>query len=484
MILVILVGINFISAVGEISYCCEKTNDSAWCQNAPQSKCDTSFQSAPTSCEATSYCKLGCCYDSKEGPCMEKTPQKVCEVNGGVWDENSDCEIAQCTLGCCLIGDSASFVTQTRCKRLSSLYGLETNFRTDIKDELQCISTANPQTKGACVFEKEFEKTCKLTTRKECQDMEASAGNSSVKFFDGYLCSADSLGTNCGPTKKTTCVESKDEVYFVDSCGNLANIYDSSKVNDKNYWTKIYDKSESCGYGSSNANSQSCGSCDYLLGSTCKAVGTGDKKPSVGNNICKDLSCTYKGQTYQHGEAWCEESGTTSTDNLPGSRYFRLLCYNNEVTIEPCAEYRAEVCVQSDINGFSTASCIVNKWQDCYSQTGKDDCENADKRDCSWISNINLKSGQSGICVPKYSPGFNFWQDSGGDAASICSTASKTCVVKYEKKLTGSEKCVENCECLDSSWKTKLQQTCSALGDCGSKVNYIGVQGFNNNTNG
>jgi hypothetical protein len=33
----------------------------------------------------------------------------------------------------------------------------------------------------------------------------------------------------CGKTTNTVCVEGKDEVYFVDSCGNVANIYDASK---------------------------------------------------------------------------------------------------------------------------------------------------------------------------------------------------------------------------------------------------------------
>ena len=40
-------------------------------------------------------------------------------------------------------------------------------------------------------------------------------------------------------TKETTCIEGKDEVYFKDSCGNIANIYDSSKINDKGYWNKV-----------------------------------------------------------------------------------------------------------------------------------------------------------------------------------------------------------------------------------------------------
>ena len=86
--------IGFISAV-EVSYCCEKTKDGAWCQNAAQDQCNTAFRKVPTSCEATSYCKLGCCYDSQEGTCDENTPQKVCTDSNGIWEGNAACEIPE-----------------------------------------------------------------------------------------------------------------------------------------------------------------------------------------------------------------------------------------------------------------------------------------------------------------------------------------------------------------------------------------------------
>ncbi len=456
--------ISIISAQG-VSYCCEKTTSGAWCQNAEEQKCDSSFRKVPTSCESTSYCKLGCCYNSQEGTCMENTPEIVCNINNGVWEDNAQCEIPQCELGCCLIGDQAAFVTQTRCKRLASVYGLEINFRTDIENEIQCIASATSKAKGACVFEKEFEKTCLFLTKKQCQEMEV--GESDVDFHQGYLCSAEQLGTNCGPTEQTTCVEGKDEVYFLDSCGNLANIYDASKINDKEYWTNVYGEGESCNPSSSNANSVSCGNCDYYLGSTCKNYKLAGKKATYGDNICKDLSCKYDGKSYEHGETWCANSNGVS-ENLPGSRYFRLVCYNGEVSVEPCADFRQETCIQSDIDGFKTAACRVNMWQDCVAQDEEKDCENIDRRDCKW---------KEGKCVPLYAPGFNFWETE-GDAESLCSMASTTCIVKYEKKLTGSKKCVENCECLGAGWEKDMNNICNSIGDCGSKQNYLGFQGY------
>jgi len=462
-------SIGIVSAV-DPSYCCEKTTDGAWCQNAPEAQCAaTPFRKASTSCESTSYCKLGCCYDSQEGTCYENTPERVCEGSNGIWEENAECDIPACTLGCCLIGDQASFVTQTRCKKLASVYGLEINFRTDVGDELTCIASATSDVKGACVFEKEYSTTCLFTTKKECATM---AGNNSAEFHEGYLCSADELGTVCGPTEKTTCVDGSDEVFFMDSCGNVANIYDSSKLKDKTYWTKLYGKAESCSYGDSNANSVSCGNCDYYLGSICKSAKV-SQRPTYGNNICADLSCSFEGQTYQHGETWCANSKGIDK-NLPGSKSFRMVCYNGEVSVEPCAEYRQERCIQSEVNNFKSAACRVNKWQDCSAQTEKDDCENGDKRDCNWLTSTPNR------CVPLYAPGFDLGTNS-SESNSICSLATTTCTIKYEKKLVGEKKCVENCECAGggAAWKSNMQSVCNSLGDCGVKTNYLGVTGFN-----
>lgn len=461
-----------ITPVGEISYCCEKTKTGVWCQNSPESECNPAFLKTPSSCESTSYCKLGCCFDSQEGTCMENSPQKTCEEGDGVWASSSKCEIPQCTLGCCLIGSQAAFVTQTRCKKLSALYGLETNFVTNIADEFTCIASAMSEAKGACVYEEEFEKTCKFETKKECDDFKAKSANATgVEFHEGYLCSDEALGTNCGPSEKTTCIEERDEVYFLDTCGNLANIYDSSKFTDDNYWSKIKSKGESCSPDSSNANSKDCGNCDYYLGSVCKKYKSSiNPNPDYGDNICADLSCQFEGETYQHGETWCADA-KGNKDNLPGSRYFRLVCYNGDVTVESCADFRQEICIQDDINGFKTAACRANKWQDCYSQSNAGDCNNEDKRDCKWIG--GTEEGRV-KCVPKFAPGFNFWETEGGDAQSLCSQASVSCTVKYEKKMGKQKTCISGCDCTGGNWQSKMASMCGSIGDCGSKSNYLG----------
>lgn len=150
------------------SFCCEKTNSGGYCINAEESECNGGYRSTSTSCETTSYCKLGTCYDSEEGLCMENTPQVVCEDSGGTWDAREASQVPQCQLGCCVIGDQAAFVPLVRCKRLSTLFGVDNDYRTDITSEVECIATANEADKGACVYEKDFERVCEFTTRGDC----------------------------------------------------------------------------------------------------------------------------------------------------------------------------------------------------------------------------------------------------------------------------------------------------------------------------
>lgn len=420
---------HFISASSNV--CCEKlTQDAggAWCQNAPQSSCDLginsqtgqNYQWAPTSCASTPFCKTGTCYDSQQGTCESDVSETVCQSDGGVWDSRLASELPQCQLGCCLLGDGASFVTQSRCKQLSSLYGQETSFNPGIKSEIQCIASAGGDEKGACTYEKTSERTCQLLTKTDCNKLKGDASKSNVIFHEGLLCSDETLGTNCGPSQKTTRVNGQDEVYFVDTCGNLANIYDSSKIKDKTYWSKIVAKEDSCGAGKSNVDSPTCGNCDYYRGSTAVEYKRGDSvKPTYGDYYCKDLGCDFDGVKYQHGESWCGvapgtakitdangngtytfENGAASPDitktNLPGSTYERYSCYNGEVTVDNCYDGRQKVCVESNVptsdgKVFKNAACELNTWQSCYDQTNETSCLNREVRDCKWVPSANDK---------------------------------------------------------------------------------------------
>jgi hypothetical protein len=484
MFLILL--LSFVSAADlTATVCCEKTKTGAFCQNVPADACDPSSRQVPTSCESTSYCKAGTCYDSNEGTCLDNTPQLVCNNNGGTWSEQTP---PQCQLGCCILGDQAAFTSLVRCKKLSSFLGLQTNYDKTISNELACIATVQQQDRGACVYEFEFQKTCKFTTRAECDGSSErlNKSDSAGTFYKDKLCSAEELGTICGPSTKTTCLPGKDEIYYTDTCGNAANIYDSSKTNDKDYWTNVKTKSESCSPGSANANSASCGNCNYLLGSYCRPTTLGATKPRFGSLICADLSCTDEnGKDRKHGESWCiaDDKKNSIGKSTVGSGFFRRICMNGEVLTEPCDDFRAQECVQQDIQtsegSFSQAACRVNRWQDCLAQTAEEDCENPDRRDCFWKEGVTLGNATiNAVCLPKNSPGLAFWNSE--ESKIVCGAGNKVCVVKFEKGLLGGEECTENCECLQPGWEAKYGEVCQALGDCGSKVNYLSKKGYKN----
>ncbi len=486
-IMLFMLLITFVSlavAQEDPTVCCEQTKSGFYCQDVPQSECKSDARALPTSCESTSYCKPGVCYDSNEGTCMDETPQIVCNNNEGIWSEISP---PQCDLGCCLLGDQASFVSLVRCKKLSGFLGLKTNYNKGIRSELECVLTANSQEKGACVYDYEFERSCKFTTRFECSEGVNETGVAG-EFFANKLCSAEELGTKCGPTRETICVPGKEEIYFVDSCGNPANIYDASKLTDKDYWGNVKSKLESCGLNSDNANSPSCGNCNYLLGSYCRDSSKENARATYGDNICANLNCekTQNGKSYKHGESWCvynDEGSTGEGINSVGSRFFKHICINGEEVLEQCADFRQEECIEDKITttlgDFSQAACRVNRWQDCISQTDKADCENTDRRDCIWNEETKLfteSAPKNGACLPMNPPGLKFW--AGEEAQSICSQANAKCIVTFEKGLFGGEKCADNCECLEDSWEKERADICLRLGDCGPNVNWVGDEGY------
>jgi len=426
----LILAISFIFLLGNVfaesvlstsSVCCEKTKSGAFCLNADESSCDSSGRVVPTSCESTSFCKLGTCYDSKEGLCLENVPQRVCQANGGTWSDKSANQIAQCKLGCCILADQASFVTMTRCKSLSTFYGMKIDFRSTITSEASCVAAANSQDEGACVYFEAGVKTCKFTTRQECggttttssevlnaSEIEDIAGK---YFYKGLLCSAEELGVpNAARQASTKCYGGK--VYWYDSLGNKENVYSS---NSNLSWNngRVASEDSIC---AKTGDSKTCGNCDYIAGSRCAAWDTsifnafGITKPSNVNNYCKTTKCTDRdGNVRLNGESWCVYDGEVgNAADSAGSRHYREICVDGKVQVEACEDFRNQICVHSGIQTtageYSVAACRVNRWQDCTAQDNKDDCENTDARDCLWIkevdgitlTNTGAKSSSSG----------------------------------------------------------------------------------------
>ncbi|MDA3837346.1 MAG: hypothetical protein PF542_07040 [Nanoarchaeota archaeon] len=490
----LLLTMSLVSAAGEsTNICCEKTNTGAWCQNVPANQC-ASERAAQTSCSQTSFCQLGTCVDNNAGICIPNSPKRECEQNGGQWSLEAKSQIPMCAPGCCKIGDEVAFVSQTECKQLASDYGVNINFLKEITDEPSCLALAKPSDKGACVTYSDTGSTCTMITREACNSM-------SGDFNDGLLCTAPGL-SDCAKSDKTTCYD--DDVYFLDTCGNLANIYDermfSSNENSwtiemTNYWTDVKDD-----YSDFKAQ----GDCDYVSGTSCTS--------KRGLNFCGDLSCEYDtnnngkidaGEKYSHGESWCAESDgaynhilvdpetmefldeKTQTDlkteyntyNVPGSRYYRLQCWEGETIVEPCRDYRNEVCKEANIgenNDFGIAQCRVNAWRNCLDIDTKLGCDEA-YTDCKWVQGYRfdfakapkeLIENEQGSCLPLYAPGFDFWVE-GTSGEAVCSLATVSENVQYETHWLeerddidydlelATENCLEDCYALPGYAKDK-----------------------------
>jgi hypothetical protein len=483
--------------------CCEKTKQGAWCQNDDAANCAAGYLKTPTNCDSTSYCKTGTCIDRSEGRCISNTPQTLCEEQNGFWDSRPVEEITECQIGCCFFenGDTTP-VTQTRCRSLASMRGLEIKeFRSSMTDQFECLASATSPEKGACVIDNGVERDCKHLTRSECNSLKTDGVT--TEFSEDYLCSADFLGTICGASEKTTCVE--DLVYFVDTCGNIANVYDSTKQDDSNYWTRMIPPEDSCGFRESNSLSPTCGNCNYGLGSYCEAYERGkypnNPKPVYGDYICSDLSCRdgvfaeqfrdENGRYPLHGESWCTTNAFEYSDlsnpqnkaeqvNLfaPGEESYVLRCSNGEVTPESCStgEWRQKICreyVDSETE-VHYGGCIQNTWMDCLEQTTQEECEDLQERDCVWFKGHSIYRDENNnplsldlneepveaTCIPKYSPAFDFWNPD-STSPEICKLASTTCVVKLKIDLLANaknyeewesaklESCVSNCYCLE-----------------------------------
>ena len=529
LITLILFSLSFTFAaeISEPSYCCERTLLGASCINTLQDECNPKFKSSPTSCETTSYCKLGTCYDSEEGLCMENVPQQICSDSGGTWDEREADEVPQCQLGCCIIADQAAFVPLVRCKHLSTLFGVETNYDTSINSELECIATAQSQDMGACVFEEDFQRVCKFTTRADCgadvtvEDLEELnsteiTNTQNRRFYKDFLCSAEELNTQNAKQVTTGCYQG--DVYWFDSESQRENIYSSDS--DASYNNgRVADPDEICDPNGDGNNN--CGNCEYLLGTRCSPE---DNILTGVAHSCKKIECTDReGNKRLNGESWCVNDGIigNGTDRV-GSRYYREICIDGKVRVEPCSDFRNEICIEGSIDidkgSYSTSACRANRWQDCTLQTEEEACLNTDRRDCTWFGNVKgmlLGSGstslisssaftnptagnsfnnptanpkntitssddeedikrQKGVCVPFFPPGLKFWEE--GSAQTICNQASVKCEVIYEKGLLdGGWKVQKNGECLEDEWGLKANRVCSALGDCGGYVNYQGV---------
>lgn len=460
--------------------CCLKTDAGAICQDlAPAFVEDCDGSVIPTPCKNVGECKTGCCVDPVEGLCSTKATKAKCEGGGGEWYEGDSCLIDECQRGCCVLGSNVEFVNEARCGRISSVQGFAKDFR-DVQTEIECLAIKETQEFGACVLQGG---SCSFKTELECAEMGGS-------FYEDTLCSDESLGTNCRKQDSIGCFEGKDEIYWFDSCGNRENIYSSDKDFSWNNG-KFLDKAESCDPSESNADSETCGNCNYLLGSRCSETGLTGKKVKDGNFVCGDMNCVDEnGNERQNGESWCVydasigiPEGENFASDPAGSRHWKRMCIDGEIKVEPCADYRGQICVQSDVEGdrdeFSTAACVINEALTCVMEYNK----NEDMKSCAEnshciVKEVDVDEGfKFDMCVGQYPRGFDLNEgkegEARGSAEQLCSLANQKCIVLYEKKISGW-KCVFNCDCETKKFSEEMNDLCISLGDCGSYINYVG----------
>ncbi|MFC1682119.1 hypothetical protein ACFL0X_00710 [Nanoarchaeota archaeon] len=458
--------------------CCLETKNGAKCQNvlSSDSSCENPL---PSKCEEISYCKLGCCINEKEGFCTKNSPKLNCEDNEGRWEDSGMCSVAECELGCCVINNNAQLTTGKRCEQLSLSEGVEKDFRLGVS-EFECVSIPESFIEGACILE---EGICSRKTETECL---AESG----EFHEGWLCSHESLkelGVVCIKQETISCFEGEDEIYWFDSCGNRENIYSDDK--DKSWNNgRILEKENSCNPFLGNIYSETCGNCDRFLGSKCFEAREGDVTVKDGDYICRDLTCEYVDQwgsksTKQNGESWCVYDGKIGEGKDPvGSRHWRFYCSDGEIKSEPCADYRGEICVQSEIiegdNSFLTSSCVINEGSACL--TYNEEEKETMREKCEKNLRCNLKEIKIDryfnfdLCVAKYPKGFDL-KDVSGSNNFYCSLGSRTCTMIYEKNLLGELECKKNCDCKKGEFVEQMNDLCISLGDCGTYINYKGV---------
>ncbi|MBI4154876.1 hypothetical protein HY498_02205 [Candidatus Woesearchaeota archaeon] len=458
--------INLSEGVSAQQACCEKTKTGQTCLFTEETNCDLNVrpQNLKDTCDKASYCKLGCCVDSTSGNCFKNTPLATCQGFGKLFKDSVDCSVPECTKGCCVLGSQCFLGTESNCRKSFQALFQEEKFEFDFRDvvsEVECTNICRVQEKGCC--QSVSEATCKFQTRDECTQ------NPLDIFNSGTFCSSIK-DCKCTPQKTKKCFE--DDVYFVDSCGNLEN-----KAED----------------------------CDFNKGSVCN-----DKK---GEAKCISVNCekTFDsihmendGGPRKNGESWCSYDGKTGAGfDLVGSRHYRHICINGEEIVEPCRDFREEMCINAEVvlpsgSSYIEAQCKKNEFIDCITKCNSADptlpnfaqklledkkcCENP-LRSCLWAGD-----DKNGKCLPSVPPGFRFWEQGPSQSRQVssftggeCSQASTACKVLYQKKALGDWECKQNCVCETPEWLEAMNSHCRSLGDCGAHYNILGrytTEGF------
>jgi len=490
--------------------CCEKTTGGETCRYTTADKCDSSFDVGSfQKCEDTTFCKPGCCV-SPEGTCSRQVSKGACENAGDLyqWDVDATCSMEKCQKGCCVLGGvECAFTTDRRCADMTSAFeGLEKDFRDAVGSEAECIDVCKQADDGCCA---RSDGTCQRTTRAACGLEDGVGGDG---FYKDVFCSNDQL--KCDPKcvphgGGKHCVEGLEDVYWFDSCGNR-----EEGVTDTIEWSENLP--------------QKNGDCDYARGTICS-----EKLDAAHTTAyCKSVNCKksdletekYSQNTYTtypelgandraryNGESWCVyDSKPGPGMDTVGSRHWRHICVNGEEVVEPCRDFREEICTQLDIENippdaslYRESGCVPNTGKSCSTEcnTAKESETEAEKtaatradkkccespsRNCQWQWADEPKN-TTGICMASIPPGIQFWEDAEGnvdeEAKAVCnawSTEEKAYWQENAVRFVDAEgnrrwDCTSRCEMYTAEYLNANNLLCNTAGDCGAKYNYLGT---------
>lgn len=179
---------------------------------------------------------------------------------------------------------------------------------------------------------------------------------------------------------------------------------------------------------------------------------------------CSDGVCNDCPDGHKHGESWCyyEDPAGNGWDT-PGSRHYVKKCFDGKIILEPCRDYREEICVEDD--SMQRAICKPNRWEDCAAQTNEADCEDKSLRDCSWTETLADTSTptfgikrQDHLCHPEVPPGSKHW----------ILPVNDVCQVASEYRECDGFYC-------PSKMYDKITLNCMYQGDCGASRNLVGT---------
>ncbi len=440
---------SFVRAEGSGNVCCEETTSGDSCVYTSEDNCAEDSIQASTSCEQTEFCKTGCCI-SDVGQCSKGVAQATCDsIDGYTWQEGSDCStVDSCQKNCCVIAESqCSYTTESYCNILiENLEDITLDWR-DVDSESSCTDICKASTKGCCVSDD----SCVYGTQAECEspNIDISSG---YGFYEEAYCS--DIGS-CGCTAEDSFACVNEDVYSFDRCGNQEGMAEDCD----------YTAGKWCG---TNADGEVTCMSTYCDDTFDGIYYTNKDDPGiVGEGNLRNRHDEGKmGGKRDNGESWClYESPAGAFKDFPGSQHYRAYCYFGEEIIEPCADYREEVCLQVpygsykglDDNGISYSDLSYE--EDYTGPTGSACVDNTDNE----VFSPEVTTVSVG----------NNWDDD--SLVETCAAANIDCQQSYAKDswTDPNFQVGQGVMCTSPQWAKTMNEYCRAQGDCGAAMNLV-----------